>query len=218
MMRKNEMSAEAALANEVLGNHTDSNQMLVDRMNELLASANGTHPLKAGATAPAFRLRDASGKLVSSERLLRSGPLVIVFYRGGWCEYCTSELAEIERALPVFFELGASVLAISPQLLAAGGAQPSFPQRVRDTGNEAANSFGLKYQLTAPLIALCMKLGLDLPRLNGEPSWSLPLSALFVIAGDGKVLYSEVHTDYSKHATARDALLALQSYTQGRKL
>jgi hypothetical protein len=40
--------------------------------------------LKVGDTAPGFALPNPDGQIVSSEGLLRQGPLVVLFYRGKW--------------------------------------------------------------------------------------------------------------------------------------
>lgn len=40
--------------------------------------------LKVGDTAPAFRLPNGDGRLISSGDLLSQGPLVVLFYRGKW--------------------------------------------------------------------------------------------------------------------------------------
>ena len=50
-----------------------------------------------------------------SEDLLRSGPLVIVFYRGRWCAYCNAQLAALQEIHSQIAEAGASLVAISPQ-------------------------------------------------------------------------------------------------------
>ena len=40
--------------------------------------------LKEGDTAPNFALPNAVGKPVSLEEILKKGPVVLSFYRGGW--------------------------------------------------------------------------------------------------------------------------------------
>jgi thiol-disulfide isomerase/thioredoxin len=82
---------------------------------ELVASGAAARALKAGDTAPPFVLKDPDGKPVSAAELLGQGPLVISFYRGAWCPYCNMELQALQEALPSFRELGASLVAISPQ-------------------------------------------------------------------------------------------------------
>ena len=82
---------------------------------ELIASGAAQRALKAGDKVPAFVLKDASGNTVSSSDLLAQGPLVVSFYRGVWCPYCNMELQALQEALPAFRELGAQLVAISPQ-------------------------------------------------------------------------------------------------------
>jgi NAD(P)-dependent dehydrogenase (short-subunit alcohol dehydrogenase family) len=48
--------------------------------------------VKPGALAPDFMLPDAQGRCVRLQTLLRQGPVVLVFYRGGWCPYCNLHL------------------------------------------------------------------------------------------------------------------------------
>lgn len=82
---------------------------------ELIASGQAARAIKAGDLAPTFRLKDQDGNDVSSTDLLAKGPLVVTFYRGVWCPYCNLELQALNEALPALRELGANVVAISPQ-------------------------------------------------------------------------------------------------------
>ena len=63
---------------------------------ELIASGAAQRALKLGDKAPLFSLKDADGNAVSSARLLAQGPLVLTFYRGVWCPYCTMELQALQ--------------------------------------------------------------------------------------------------------------------------
>jgi len=65
--------------------------------------------------APSFVLSDPDSRPVSSAGLLAQGALVINFYRGIWCPYCNMELQALQKALPTFHEMGANLVAISPQ-------------------------------------------------------------------------------------------------------
>jgi hypothetical protein len=55
--------------------------------------------LKTGDHAPDFTLPNPSGRAVSLSALLRSGPAVVTFYRGGWCPYCNLQLRAYQQAL-----------------------------------------------------------------------------------------------------------------------
>ncbi|MGN6122357.1 MAG: peroxiredoxin-like family protein [Sphingomonas oligoaromativorans] len=181
---------------------------------ELIASGAATRALKAGDKAPAFTLNDPEGKPVSSAALLAKGPLVVSFYRGVWCPYCNMELQALEAASPDFAQLGASVVAISPQT--APNSRKSVRQNdlsfpiLSDTHNDVAASFGLRFELPDYLVDLYKGLKNDLPSFNGDPSWTLPMPARFVIGQDGTILYAEVNPDYTRRPEPEDMLPALR--------
>src|SRR5258708_13049974 len=56
--------------------------------------------LAVGDEAPDFTLPDSRGRQVSLAAVLRAGPAVVTFYRGGWCPYCNIQLRAYQRALP----------------------------------------------------------------------------------------------------------------------
>ncbi|WP_247893995.1 peroxiredoxin-like family protein [Azospirillum endophyticum] len=181
---------------------------------ELIASGAAGHALKAGDRAPAFTLDDPDGKAVSSTSLLAEGPLVVSFYRGVWCPYCNMELQALQAALPTFQSLGANLVAISPQT--APNSRKSVRQNalgfpiLSDPRNEVAAAFGLRFELPDYLVALYKDLKNDLPAFNGDPSWTLPMPARFVIGQDGTILYAEVNPDYTRRPEPEDMLPALR--------
>lgn len=80
-----------------------------------LAASGITHrAIKAGDRAPDFRLPDARGGHVQLRDLLARGPVVVSFYRGGWCPYCNLELRALENTLLSIRQIGAELVAISP--------------------------------------------------------------------------------------------------------
>ncbi len=181
---------------------------------ELIASGAAAHALKAGDKAPAFTLGDPDGRAVSSAELLANGPLVVSFYRGVWCPYCNMELQALQAALPTFQALGAGLVAISPQT--APNSRKSVRQNalgfpiLSDPHNEVAAAFGLRFKLPDYLIELYKGLKNDLPAFNGDPSWTLPMPARFVIGQDGTILYAEVNPDYTRRPEPEDMLPALR--------
>jgi len=72
------------------------------------------HALKVGDAAPDFLLPDADGRPHSSEPLRRNGPLVLSFFRGGWCPFCTAEVCALQVAKDEFESVGAT-LAVVPR-------------------------------------------------------------------------------------------------------
>ncbi len=180
---------------------------------ELAASGAANRALKVGDKAPHFSQKDPEGNIVSSAELLKKGPLIVSFYRGVWCPYCNMELQALQAALPEFERLGAKLVAISPQ------TAPNSRKSVRDNKvkfpilsdvkNEVAESFGLKFSLPDYLVELYKRLKNDLPSFNGDPSWTLPMPARFVIAQDRTILYAEVNPDYTRRPDPRELLPVL---------
>ena len=182
---------------------------------ELIASGAAGRALKAGDRAPAFTLTDPDGHPVSSADLLAAGPLVVSFYRGVWCPYCNMELQALQAALPSFRELGAHLVAISPQN--AVNSRKSVRQNsldfpiLSDPGNTTAAAFGLRFAMPDYLIELYKSLKNDLPMFNGDESWTLPMPGRFVIGQDGVIRYAEVNPDYTRRPEPEDMLPALRS-------
>ncbi|WP_062018346.1 peroxiredoxin-like family protein [Aureimonas sp. AU4] len=181
---------------------------------ELIASGAADRALRAGDMAPSFQLADASGQIHASADLLAKGPLVISFYRGVWCPYCNMELQALQDALPSFDALGASLVAVSPQTAANSRKSVTknalgFPILV-DPHNDVAAAFGLRFALPDYLVDLYKALKNDLPAFNGDPSWTLPMPARFVIGQDETILYAEVNPDYTRRPEAADMLPAIR--------
>ncbi|QHI97491.1 redoxin domain-containing protein [Xylophilus rhododendri] len=182
---------------------------------ELIASGAAQRALKAGDMAPVFSLPDADGNMVSSAALLKNGPLVMSFYRGVWCPYCNMELQALQAALPGFQEAGASLVAISPQT--APNSRKSMRQNalafpiLSDARNDVAASFGLRFAMQDYLVELYKSLKNDLPAFNGDPSWTLPMPARFVIGQDGVIAYAEVNPDYTLRPDPSELMPALEA-------
>lgn len=182
---------------------------------ELVASHAAERALKAGDRAPEFSLPDADGKMVSSSELLARGPLVLTFYRGVWCPYCNMDLQALQEALPQIESLGAQLVAVSPQTAAntrrsVRENKVAFPI-LSDLGNEVAARFGLRFTLPDYLQDLYKNVFKnDLAINNGEPSWTLPMPARYVIGRDGVIAYAEVNPDYTQRPDPEELVPVLQ--------
>ncbi len=191
---------------------------------ELFLSGIEDKILPVGAIAPAFALRDASGKLVRSVDLLALGPLVIKFFRGRWCPYCVTELEAWRELYPRLREAGALLVAISPQTerqsdFMVGQHGLPFPV-LSDPGSTVAAQFGLAYTIPAYHRDYYRSILVNIPFINGtekggsekagtekgdDDSWRLPIPATYVLDPAGLVVYVEAHADFRVRPEPEDA-------------
>ncbi len=167
---------------------------------DLFASGIEERILPIGATAPEFALPDASGRLVRSSDLLALGPLVVNFFRGRWCPYCMTELEAWRDLHSVVRERGALLIGISPQMarqsdFTAGQHRIPFPL-LHDAHGHVAQLFGLAYKVPPFHQNYYRSILVNIPFMNGDESWMLPLPATYVIAQDGTVLFAEAYADF----------------------
>jgi peroxiredoxin len=185
------------------------------KVDELRASFPLGDALAAGDMVPDFTLGDAQGRPVTLSAVLREGPAVIVFYRGGWCPYCNIQLRAYQRALPEIAALKGRLIAISPQLpdgsLSTAEKNKLEFDVLSDAGNGVARSFGLVYALPEELREAMRSNGKPLPGLNGDESWELPLPAAYVIAPGGRVALACVEIDYRSRPAPEVIVAALRS-------
>jgi peroxiredoxin len=171
--------------------------------------------LKTGDDAPDFTLPNPSGRPVSLAGLLRNGPAVVTFYRGGWCPYCNLQLRAYQQVMGEIAALGGKLVAISPQLpdgsLSTAEMNKLTFDVLSDAGNRVARSFGLVYSLPDELRAALTSNKKALPGINGDDSWELPLPATYVIAPDRKIALAEIELDYRERLEPEAIVAALRS-------
>jgi len=71
------------------------------------------------------------------------------------------------------------------------------------------DSDGLTHTVPDSLRNYYLSILINLPFVNGEPSWRLPLPATYVIGKDGKVVLAEAHADFRVRPEPDEALAAL---------
>jgi len=171
--------------------------------------------LTEGDTIPSFSLPNATGQNVPIQKLLKSGPVVISFYRGGWCPYCNLELRALQAALPEIQALGANLVAISPQtpdnsLSIAEKHHLSF-EVLSDVGNQVARQFGLVFTVPETLRPIYQSFGIDLPAHNGDDSFELPIPATYIVNCNGTIVHAFVKVDYQQRQDPEGILTVLKN-------
>jgi peroxiredoxin len=171
--------------------------------------------LVVGSKVPEVQLHDHAGKNVSSCDLLSKGRLVLCFIRGRWCPFCVGQMEAMNLVLPEIERAGATVAGISPQTV-----KQSFFMRdqhklrfplLSDAGNNFAQQFGLTYRVPDEQQAVYQRAFVNLPFVNGDDSWELPIPATYIIDHDGTVLYASANEDYTERPEPAEIIRFLQT-------
>ena len=184
-----------------------------DGVDELADSGIVERAVNVGDKAPNFKLPNAAGETVSLAGMLEHGPVVVVWYRGGWCVYCNIQLPALQEVVGEIRRHGATMVAISPET--PNNARDTTRknkldfQILSDAGNKVARKYGIAYTLPSD-VATLFKGRIDLEKYNGDTSNELPLAVTYVIGTDGVVRYAFVDADYRKRAEPADIIEALK--------
>lgn len=190
-------------------------RLIAGDVEDLRASGILDRAARAGdRLAPTGNLLDAHGKSFDLARLVEEKPVIVTFYRGGWCPYCNLELRAYQALLPEIRAAGAELVAVSPErpdhsLTTAEKNDLTFTV-LSDPGSELASALGIRFALSDAVRPFYEKAGHALPERNGDGTWALPMPATFVVARGGIVAAAYVEPDYRKRLDPRDALAALR--------
>lgn len=162
--------------------------------------AKETKPLQAGAAIPDITLKNAEGKDVKLSSLHQNGPVVLVFFRGGWCPICTRHTSALIKSHPQIKELGAELVGISPDSTESSKenvTKNSIPFPIlSDSDVAAAKAFGLAFRVDDDTLVKYKKFGIDLEKASGQQHHTLPVPAVFIIDKSGKIAFAHSDPDY----------------------
>jgi peroxiredoxin len=185
------------------------------KIEELRSEFASKSAIGVNDTAPDFALPNPAGKSIVLKDLLRSGPVVLTFYRGGWCPYCNIQLRAYQGALAQITALGGRLVAISPQLpdnsLDTASKNTLTFDVLSDVGNKVSRSYGLVYSLPEEIRSVLRSNNKALPSINGDESWELPVPATYVVARDQRVALAYIEVDYRKRPEPEALLTCLKS-------
>lgn len=179
------------------------------KSDELKASGIEKKIPKVGETFPDIQI---GGKLVSE--YLRSKPLVVTFYRGGWCPYCVKQLKEIQAELSKIND-GAQLIALSPEKESEVRKTKSKNDLdfmvLSDRRNEIARKLNLVFTVDPEVNKEYKVVGIDLEASQGDKSYELPVPATFVIDQNRKIVFAFADADYTKRAATSEIIEAVKN-------
>jgi peroxiredoxin len=143
--------------------------------------------LPVGSKAKDFTLRNALGQKLNLFEELAKGPVVLSFYRGGWCPFCSMQLKAYQDVLSEIHKLGAQLIAISPQ-------------------SPVAAKHNILFEVPTYVQEVLSLAGLNLAEYNSTDRWVLPVPTTFMIDESGVIRSTFVNPDFMKRPDSQDIL------------
>ena len=165
--------------------------------------------------APDFKAKDQSGLEINLKDFRKKGPVVIIFYRGNWCPYCTKELAKLQDSLSLITQKGAQVIAITPE--ASEGIAKTvektkivFPV-IHDEEMKISKGYKVAFEVDDRTTERYKSFGNDFLVINNQKkkAW-LPVPAVYIINKEGSVTYRFFNEDYKKQPNIKEILAELK--------
>ncbi|AIZ42195.1 peroxiredoxin-like family protein [Cellulophaga baltica] len=165
--------------------------------------------LQVGETAINFTLPNALGKKITLYDELENGPVILMWYRGGWCPYCNMQLHYMQEMLPEFKKLGASLIAITPETpdnsISTKEKNDLEFEVLSDLDNKVGYEYKVVFKLTEDVKEIYEN-GFELSKFNGNDKGELPLAATYIIGQNKVIQYAFLDADYRNRAEPQDLL------------
>lgn len=172
---------------------------------------------KKGDRLAEFTLTNQTGEPRRLSELHKNGPLIVTFYRGGWCPYCNLELQAYQTQLEKISAVGATLVAITPELPDASMSTVEKNELgfevLSDTNSNYAREIGIVFSLPEELRVIYKNFGIELEQHNGEGQFDLPLAATFLVNANGIIESAYVNADYTYRKEPSELVAELAALT-----
>jgi len=169
---------------------------------------------REGEKAKDFTLKNALGETVNLYEELSKGPVVLTFYRGGWCPFCNTQLKAYQKLLPEIQAIGAQLIAISPQspdnTLSHQEKEELTFQVLSDTNGFTAATYNILYDVPDYIQVIMKQIGMDLAEYNATSRWILPIPSTFMIDETGMIRSAYVNPDFMQRLDPEEILRELR--------
>lgn len=162
--------------------------------------AEDVKPVLIGSKLPSIALSQASGGQINLAEAVQSKPMLLIFYRGGWCPYCNVQLQDLRKIEGPLSKLGYQIVAVSPDqpdLLKSSVDKNKIGYTlVSDSKGELMRAMGIAFRVDDETVGKYKGYGIDLEAASGQNHHWLPVPSVFIIDRTGTVTFSYVNPDY----------------------
>jgi peroxiredoxin len=163
--------------------------------------------LLVGAAAPDFTLNDQTGKSFQLGEANKEKTVVLIFYRGQWCPYCSKQIKGLQDSMQLIAGKGAIVVAITPEMPAnvkktVEKTKAVFPI-LTDEGLKVMNQYKVAFAVDEKTIERYKRFNIDFKEANGANGANLPVPAVYIIK-NGKIEWRYFDADYRKRPSVQE--------------
>lgn len=174
--------------------------------------------LSVGDSAPDFTAPTYDGGMVTLSSAYAKGPVVLIFYRGAWCPFCSLHLKSFQEKKSEFDLLGASIIAVSvdkPEYLKQMSDKNALSfSVVSDAQAEILKNYHVLYTVPAELAEKYKnEYQIDLEAHSGRSDHTIAVPATYVIAPGGKIIFAYSNEDYKVRTKPEEVLDVLKAMT-----
>lgn len=177
--------------------------------------AEDVEPRETGQRAPVAIVRDHEGRRVNTADLYRRQPTMLVFYRGGWCPYCSEHLRELATIEDDLSELGVHMVGVSPdrpeKLRESLGEYELNYTLLSDSDIRLARAFGLAFHVDDETHQMLLGHDMDIEAASGRSHRVLPVPAVYLIDTNGVIRFAHSNPDYRQRLSGDAIIRAARS-------
>ena len=171
--------------------------------------------LEFGSKAPNFKAKDNYDRTIHLSEILEKSPVVIIFYRGEWCQYCNLYMHDLSDSISMITDLGAKVIAVTPEsnrfideTVEKSKADFSI---IYDVGHKIMDDYEVTWYVSGISHFFHRLRGINLHKSSKNSDRALPVPATYIIDTDGKIVDGYFNKDYTKRMPVKNILKVLES-------
>ena len=180
------------------------------------SSADQVQPLRVGDNAPSAVMQTPDGQMVMMDAIYHRMPTVLVFYRGGWCPYCNTQLSDLAQIEGELRRMGFQIVAVSmdkpTELRSTLDKSELGYTLLSDADAQLTRAFGLAFRVDQPTIGKYTTYGIDLEAASGYDHHILPVPAVYLIDTAGMIHFAHWNPDYKARLSGEKVLEAAKQF------
>ena len=183
----------------------NQNIYLVSRQDSLDKIKAGNIPLKpedispllTGEMIPTVNLMNLTGKSISLNQLISKSQSILIFYRGGWCPYCSKQLSGLQLIENELGQMGYQIIAVSTDspknLTATMDKQKLSYTLLSDADLSVSKQFGIAFKAPVSYDKI-------LPEASDFKNTEklLPVPSVFILDKKGKILFEYINPNITE--------------------